>query len=193
MATKAKPKPAARKRVAKKRPVKKKAAAAKSAARKRGEKLVNAARKRGRKVAKTTRKRVDSARGGTKKKATQLAVNVVEFQKTAFDNTVDTLGRLQKRSDRMISRAVKDVSWVPAEGKEVVEEWITTMEKARVEFKKSTDKSFNLLLKYLKRLEKGSPKKKAAAKTKKKAARKKPAKRKVASKRKAKAKPAATS
>ena len=77
-------------------------------------------------------------------------------KRTAFDNSIDALGKLQKRSDKMVRRTVKDADWIPGEGKDVVEEWVSTMEKARAEFKKATDKSFDLLLKYLKRLEKGA-------------------------------------
>lgn len=197
MATTAKPKPAAAKRTATKARAKSSASA--SSARERGEQLVNDARKRGEQMLKEARKRggkmlknaedsMDSARAQTQARAAKLATSVVEFQKTTFDNGVDALGRLQKRSDQMIKRMVKEAGWMPGEGKEVVEEWVSTMEKARADFKKATDKSFDLLLKYLKRLEKSSgaakPKK---ASTAKKAVTKKPAKRKAKAKTKTKA------
>lgn len=184
MATTAKPKPAT---------AHSKSVATPSGAMARGEQLVSDARERGEQMLKNVRKRgekflknaeegVGNVRSQTQSRTAKLATNVVEFQKTTFDNGIDALGRLQKRSDQMIKRMVKEASWMPGEGKEAVEEWVTTMEKARADFKKATDKSFELLLKYLKRMEKSSgaakPKKakKAAAK---KAVTKKPAKRKA--------------
>lgn len=206
MATPAKPKTAARKRTARKSAARTSRARKSSVqtrsermmqdARKRGEQLLTEARRRGERAVKEAEKSMDNARQQTQKRAAQLASNVVEFQKSTFDTSIDALGRLQKRSDQMVRRAVKDAAWMPGEGKDVVEEWVSTMEKARADFKRTTDKSFDLVLKYLKRLEKGDggakPKKKPTKKkttTRRKATVKRvPAKRKAKAKTKSKAK-----
>lgn len=206
MATTAKPKPAARKRTARKTAARTSRAGTTNVqtrsermikdARKRGEQLLTEARRRGERAVKEAEKTMESAREQTQKRAARLAMNVVDFQKSTFDSSIDALGRLQKRSDKLVRRAVKDATWMPGEGKDVVEEWVSTMEKARADFKRTTDKSFDLVLRYLKRLERGdgaakkpakkSTKKKAAAK--RKTARKKPAKRQAKSKAKTKTK-----
>lgn len=198
MATTAKPKSAARKRTAKSTATRTGSAAKSTGARARGEKLVKDARKRGEQLLKEARKRgeqvvreaeksMDSAREQTQKRAARLATSVVEFQKNTFDTSLDALGRLQKRSDQLVRRAVKDANWVPGEGKDVVEEWVSTMEKARADFKRATDKSFDLVLKYLKRMERGDSGAKAKSSPKAKPSKKPAARRKASTKKKAQA------
>ncbi len=195
MATTAKPrKRVAKKTAAKKATPKKKAAAKRTINIKAARKASAKARKRGKKLVKDAQKGLQNVnRENTRKQAIRLALSVVEFQNTTFDNSIDAIGKLQNRSGKLLHRVVKDASWVPGEGKDVVDEWIHAVKKNREDFKKSSDKSFSLVVKYLKRLEresgKAAPKKKAA--TKKKVAKKKTAtKRKVAAKRSPKRKAA---
>lgn len=211
MAPQAKPKAATKKRTARKSSAKKRSTKKRSTAKKRsrGMSAFEDARKRGEKMMKDAQQTVEKTRNAGQKRTAKLATNVVEFQKSTFDNAIDALGKLQKRSNKMISRVVKEASWMPGEGKEVVDDWVKMMEDARSDFKKTSDKSFDLVIKYLKRVEREvgkSPtkKKKAAAKrksarkktTKRKSTKKKPAKRKASTRRKSSAaskKPASSS
>ena len=130
-------------------------------------------------------------RQNTQKRAASLALKAVRLQKTAFDRAIDGLGRVQDQSAKLLQRAAKNASWTPDEGKEIVNEWIQSMERGRNDFKKTMDSSFDLLKKYFERVETkaGGSKPKASttkkSTVKKAAPKKKPAKRKAATKKKA--------
>ena len=144
--------------------------------------------KRAKNLVERARKRIQSVNAdSTRRRAAQLTLSVIDFQKAAFDNIIDFIGRLQEQTGKVLHEAVDNLSWVPGEGKEVVDEWIKTVKKGRKDFKHSTDKSFDLISKFVKRMEGEQSAKKSTVKkaTKKKVASKKPAVRKKAAAKKA--------
>lgn len=139
-------------------------------------KAVKGARRRATKLVKQARKRIKSVTGeSTKKRAAQLTLSVIELQKAGFDNVIDIIGRLQEATGKTLHKTVEGISWVPGEGKQVVDEWVKTVNKGRQDFKRTTDRSFDLLAKFIRRIEKEQAGKKPSAK-------KKPAKKSVAAK-----------
>lgn len=80
---------------------------------------------------------------------------VVEFQKSAFDNTFDAMVALQDQQRELMNRLVEQAPGLPAEAKEAIESWAESLTRARDEFKTTTDRSFELLERYLDRLEGG--------------------------------------
>ena len=144
--------------------------------------------KRAKNLVKRARKRIQSVNAdSTRRRAAQLTISVIDFQKAAFDNIIDFIGRLQEQTGKVLHEAVDNLSWVPGEGKEVVDEWIKTVNKGRKDFKRSTDKSFDLISKFVKRIEGEQSAKKSTAK---KAAKKKTASKKTVARKKAPAKKA---
>lgn len=122
---------------------------------------------------KAVEKKVKALGDGTVRRATKLALNLVEFQKTTFDNTIRVFSALQVQTEKLIQELTVKSNWMPKEGKKVVEEWIKTVNRGRNDFKKTMDRSFDLISAYLKRLQeeesaKGKPAK-AKAKSKSKA------------------------
>lgn len=134
------------------------------------------------------KKRAEDAASGTQRRATKLVLSVVDFEKTTFDNTFKILSQLQEQSEKLVQNLVEGVGWLPKEGKSIAKEWIRMLRTGRADFKKTVNKSFDLLTDYLDRVSKadGDAAKAPAAKTvtKKKAAKKKAVKKA--------AKPAAT-
>ena len=109
--------------------------------------------KRAKNLVKRARKRIQSVNAdSTRRRAAQLTISVIDFQKAAFDNIIDFIGRLQEQTGKVLHEAVDNLSWVPGEGKEVVDEWIKTVKKGRKDFKRSTDKRFDLMSKFVKRI-----------------------------------------
>ena len=165
----------------------KKAVSKKSAAKKTGVRKLKAATKKAtakgkrktKSLVKRTRDRLKSARGtSTRRRVAQLAVSIIDFQKATFDNTVDVIGKVQEQTGKSLHNLLKDASWMPGEGKEVVDEWIGSVRKSRKDFKRTMDKSFDLLVKYFERVKSEEGKKPAKKKkAKKKAAKKKAVKR----------------
>jgi len=142
-------------------------------------------------------KRAEETADQTRRRAARLALSVVDFQKTTFDNVYKAIAKVQEKSENAVSGMLHDSGWLPGEGKAVVKEWVHLMRSSRADFSKTVDKSFDLITDYLKRVEaegkkakkktagKKAPAKKAAAK--KAAPKKAPAKKKVAAKKKASA------
>ena len=111
--------------------------------------------------------------------------HLVKFQKGSVMAVLKLLGKVQEYTEKSFRDAMKNGSWLPAEGKDVVDEWAKMMDSGIDEFSRVVDKSFDLMLKYLDRVEKEAKakdtKEKAPAK---KSAAKKPAKRKPGTKKK---------
>ena len=128
-------------------------------------KAVKGARKRVGKIASKARTRIKSVtRDSTRKRAAQLTLSVIELQKAGFDNVIDIIGKLQEQTGKTLHKTVEGISWVPGEGKQVVDEWIKTVKRGRQDFKRTTDQSFDLMAKFVRRIERGQTAKKPAAK-----------------------------
>ncbi|MBX7257030.1 MAG: hypothetical protein K1Y02_11770 [Candidatus Hydrogenedentes bacterium] len=128
---------------------------------------------------KAVQKKVKALSDNTVRRATKLALNLVDFQKTTFDNTIRVFTALQEQTEKLIQELTVKSTWMPKEGKKVVEEWIKTVNRSRNDFKKTMDRSFDLISAYLKRVQEDE------------SAKAKPAKPKAKAKVKAKAKPRA--
>ena len=154
-------------------------------------------RDRARTMAEEAQKRLQDTQGATRdvarKGAARMALGIIDIQRNAFRASMDGLDKLEKRTAKVLHDSARRASWVPEEGKDVVDEWIHTTKKGRADFQKSMDKSFDLLTKYFDRVHKeNAPKKKAAKKSpKKKSAKKSAAKKSTKKKTAAKRKPAA--
>jgi len=128
------------------------------------------------------------------------AKHLVKFQKSSTQAGLKLVGKVQDYTEKSLRDAMKDGKWLPGEGKDVVDEWAKMMDSGLDEFSRVVEKSFDLVLKYLDRVEKEAKAKESKSKTgatkrasqkrapKKSAARKtsakKTSKRKAASKKK---------
>ena len=67
---------------------------------------------------------------------------MIQYNKTVFENTFNSLAMLQDQMEKTMDMFLKQSSWLPAEGKKVVEEYAKSYKKARENFKSSVDESF---------------------------------------------------
>lgn len=109
---------------------------------------------------------------------------LVKFQKSSAKAGLDLIGKVQEYTEKTLRKAMKEAEWAPDEGKDVVEEWAKMMGSGIDEFGRVIDKSFDLVLKLIDRVEK----EKKASKASEPAGASPAAKKKTASKTKAKAK-----
>lgn len=72
----------------------------------------------------------------------QIAKEMIDFNKTAFDNSFKAMSVLQDQSEKMVSMFIEQTAFIPEEGKKLVIDWINTYKKGRDEFKNSADESF---------------------------------------------------
>lgn len=77
----------------------------------------------------------------------QMAKQMIDFQKTTFNNTFASLVTLQEQSEKMVATFL-DQSPMPKEGKEAMENWLKMCKEARDNFKKAVDEGYENLEKY---------------------------------------------
>jgi hypothetical protein len=72
----------------------------------------------------------------------QIAKQMVDFNKTAFDNSFEAMSALQDQAEKMFAASIEQTSFFPAEGKKLINEWIKTYKKGREDFKAAADENF---------------------------------------------------
>jgi len=72
----------------------------------------------------------------------QIAKEMIDFNKTAFDNSFEAMTVLQDQTEKMVNSFIEQTALFPAEGKKLITDWISTYKKGRDEFKNSADESF---------------------------------------------------
>lgn len=74
--------------------------------------------------------------------AARIGLQVLDFQKSTFNNTYNTLLKLQEQSEKIAESFMKDNSVIPDEGRKILGEWKLVLKKGQSEIKKSIDESF---------------------------------------------------
>jgi len=73
----------------------------------------------------------------------KIAKQMIDFQKTTFDNTFNAMVALQEQTESMVNALMKQSAGLPEEGKKVINEWVTAYKKGRDDFKNSVDENFS--------------------------------------------------
>jgi len=137
---------------------------------------------------------VEEKRKQAQKMSLDATLGVIHLQKRAFDASFKALSKLELQAEKSVQDMIKKSEWLPSESKEVADEWAKMLKGGRDDFQKTVDKSFDLMTKFIKRVqhEGASGKKKAHAKAavvrKKIVVKKAAPKKKTATKKKAAAK-----
>ena len=72
----------------------------------------------------------------------KIAKQMIDFNKTTFDNSFSAMIMLQEQTEKMVNMSLEQTTWLPENGKEVVNEWLVTYKKGREDFKKTMDENF---------------------------------------------------
>jgi len=73
----------------------------------------------------------------------KIAKQMIDFQKTAFDNTFGAMVALQDQTEKMVNTTIEQSAWLPKEGKKAINEWTEACKKGRDDFKKFVDENFS--------------------------------------------------
>jgi len=84
----------------------------------------------------------------------QIARQMVEFNKTAFDNSFNAMSALQDQTEKLVLTFLDKAAWFPEEGKKTMNEWILGYKKGRDDFKAAADKSYQKVADYFAGIEK---------------------------------------
>jgi hypothetical protein len=82
--------------------------------------------------------------GGSGMEQKEILKQMIEFNKTAFDNTFKVMTKLQEQWENMMGLIVEQSSW-PPEGKDMLTNWVMAYRKWCQDCKKVLDDSFKRL------------------------------------------------
>jgi hypothetical protein len=74
--------------------------------------------------------------------AAKIGLQVLDFQKSTFNNTYNTLLKIQEQTEKITESFMKDNAAIPAEGRKILDEWKLVLKKGQSEIKKSIDEGF---------------------------------------------------
>ena len=84
----------------------------------------------------------------------QIAKQMMEFNKTAFDNSFSAMSALQDQTEKLVLSFLDKASWFPEEGKKAMNDWVISYKKGREDFKTSADESYQKVVEYFAQAEK---------------------------------------
>jgi polyhydroxyalkanoate synthesis regulator phasin len=74
--------------------------------------------------------------------SSKIAKQMIDFQKTTFDNTFNAMVLLQEQAESMSSTILDQATWMPEEGRKAINDWLKAYKKGREDFKKGVDENF---------------------------------------------------
>lgn len=84
----------------------------------------------------------------------QIAKQMMDFNKTTFDNAFNAMIALQDQTEKLVNNFLEKAQWVPGNGKEAINEWVKTYKKGREDFKTYTDEAYSKVIDYFAKTEK---------------------------------------
>ncbi len=71
-----------------------------------------------------------------------IALKIIEMQKTAINNTFDSIISFQNQSEKMTNSFIDQIPYLAPEARKVYNEWFLAFKKGQDEYKKTCDESF---------------------------------------------------
>ena len=72
----------------------------------------------------------------------QIVKQMIQFNKTTFDNTLDAITVLQEQTDKLIAMYLEQAPMIPAEGKKAIADWMKAYKKGREDFKAAVEGNY---------------------------------------------------
>lgn len=84
----------------------------------------------------------------------QIAKQMMDFNKAAFDNTFNAMTILQDQTEKLVFRFLDKAPWFPEDGKKAINDWVCAYKKGREDFKTAADESYKKVTDYFAKAEK---------------------------------------
>lgn len=78
----------------------------------------------------------------------QIIKQMTQFNKTAFDNSYNTMTMFREQNEKMANSLLDQATWMPEEGKKAVNEWMDSYKKGCEDFKKIVDQNYKNVEQY---------------------------------------------
>ena len=75
---------------------------------------------------------------------------MIDFNKATLDNAFNAMSLLQEQAERFGQSTLEQATWMPEEGKKVINDLIGAYKKGREDFKKGIDEAFKKVEEYFK-------------------------------------------
>ncbi len=85
----------------------------------------------------------------------QFAKQMIQFNKTAFDNTFNAMTVLQEQTEKMVNGFMEQGTWMPAEGKKAVYDWIKACKRGREDYKATVEDNYKKVEEFFAGFDKG--------------------------------------
>ncbi len=72
----------------------------------------------------------------------KMVKQVIDFQKTAFDNSFNVITLAQEQMEKVVDIHLSQAMWLPEDGKKVINQWVDTCREGRENFKKAVDNNY---------------------------------------------------
>ena len=73
---------------------------------------------------------------------TTIMKQMMNYNKTAFDNAYNAVTMLQDQAEKMMNVSMEQATWIPEEGKQFADEWAKTCRQGWKDFKNAVDANF---------------------------------------------------
>jgi len=74
---------------------------------------------------------------------TKIMKQLIDFQKTAFENSFNAIVMLQSQTEKMTESLISQNTMIPEEGQKMINEWMLAVKKGRDDFKKTVEENFS--------------------------------------------------
>lgn len=72
----------------------------------------------------------------------QIARQMIQFNKTAFDNSFNAMTMVYEQNEKMVGAFLDQAAWLPEEGKKAISDWMNAYKKGCEDFKKMVDENY---------------------------------------------------
>jgi hypothetical protein len=72
----------------------------------------------------------------------QIAKQMVQFNKTAFDNSFKAMSLVYEQNEKMMDAFMGQANWMPEEGQKALKDWMASYKKGCEDFKKMVDENY---------------------------------------------------
>ena len=72
----------------------------------------------------------------------QMFKQMIDFNKTTFDNSLNAIGMLQEQTEKVFKSMLDQATWLPKEGKKAIDDWMAAYKNGFEKFKKNADDNF---------------------------------------------------
>lgn len=72
----------------------------------------------------------------------QIAKQMIQFNKSAFDNSFSAMTMVYEQNERMLETFLGQTTALPEEGKKVIKDWMSAYRNGCEDFKKQVDENY---------------------------------------------------